>query len=242
MLLWSANEDEAISESCPTVTADDGVAASDGSEAPNPMGPTVRNPATTTRKVSASGMAPYGSWMLVTRTDRRQQGRLSDQRRGSTTEGQRAQSATAKKRAGATGSKFNPLETEEAQEATNGAVGDRELEAEAGIRDWNADNVGLPRSVSQGRLEGRQRRSNVIANEKQIDNEPNSGRRNPAEVGESSRQSQHSRGSRRAAEEDEHVVNRGEDGGNKLYIVTIQVFKAEKKFHVLSKRNLEFSS
>nr|GMC59427.1 hypothetical protein Iba_chr02bCG1170 [Ipomoea batatas] len=89
--------------------------------------------------------------MLVTRTDRRQQGRPSDQRRGGTMEGQRANAAAAKEKAGATGSRFNPLETEEDQEATNGAVGDRELDAAAGTMDGNAANVGLPRSVPQGR-------------------------------------------------------------------------------------------
>nr|GMD97102.1 uncharacterized protein LOC109192712 [Ipomoea batatas] len=203
-------------ESCPTVSTDEGAAATGDRAASDPTGPTVHNPVTNARRVSASGLAPYGSWMLVTRTDRRQQGRPSDQRRGGAMEGQRANAAASKERAGTTGSRFNPLETVEDQEATNGAVGAHALDAAAGMTGGNAANDGLPRSAPQSRLEGRQRRSNVIANEKQIENEPISGRRTQTEVGESSRQGQHRRGSRRAAEEDEHIVNRGENGGNDI--------------------------
>nr|GMC80249.1 uncharacterized protein LOC109167347 [Ipomoea batatas] len=168
-------------ESCPTVTAEGGAAATDGTENPNPMGPTV----------------------------------------GGVSEGQRSHPAAAKETVGATGSRFNPLETEEESGPENAAAETRELHADTENPEKSDGVMGPPQSASQARLEGRQRRSNVIANEKQIANEPNPGRRSSAEVGETSGQSHHRRGPRRAAEEDEHVVNRGEDGGNVIRTTTV---------------------
>nr|GMD05898.1 protein HESO1-like [Ipomoea batatas] len=203
-------------EACPASAAGVTAVGQVGSEAPPPPEPGARpHGSVPLGNVTGTGIPPrtgsYGSWMLVTRTDRRQQGRQVDPRANGVTNGRKVQNATAKENAGGSGSRFDPLETEDSLEAMNDAG---ELGDAVGTTEGNTAAAAMPQATQNPNLEGRQRRSNVIANERQITNEPNPGRRVPVAAGAASGQVSNRTGSHWAAEEDEHVVIRGEDGGN----------------------------
>nr|GMD77914.1 uncharacterized protein LOC109158503 [Ipomoea batatas] len=148
---------------------------------------------------STKGAHPYGSWMIATRRERRQQGGQG----GRPNEGamQRATNGKGKEGATGTGSRFALLENAEDNEGPEPQV--------------ETDATGNPTTDSRAKgLGGKSKRANVIVNEKQIQNEARSPRVEP-ETSKESTQGRRVTGSssRHAAEEDEHVVSRGVQGG-----------------------------
>nr|GMC86952.1 uncharacterized protein LOC109156749 [Ipomoea batatas] len=152
---------------------------------------------------AASRARPYGPWMIVTRAERRPPGRPN---------GPTANKGTVNGTTNVSGSRFAPLTGDDI--------------AEVPVTEDNArttaDHSGASRQ-SQGATSagGRARRANVIANEKQIVNEPRQSRPAPVPVEESSSRP-NSGGPRRAAEEDEHTVNRGEQGGSVVHTTQVR--------------------
>nr|GMC91169.1 uncharacterized protein LOC109157220 [Ipomoea batatas] len=148
-----------------------------------------------------------------------------DRRTAGVPQGQIAVTGNGKGGASISGSRFAPLESSYIREqspvdATNAAP----------VRNNGQRSTSNPTRVPQqvhggNSAGGRARRANVIANEKQIMNEPSQSRAAPvAEERESPRSSY--RGLRRAAEEDEHTVHRGEQGG--AVVSTTRVLHSEQ--------------
>nr|GMD14357.1 uncharacterized protein LOC109146642 [Ipomoea batatas] len=144
---------------------------------------------------------PYGSWMIVTRKERRQPAQTS----GPST---RAPVGGVGVDRGAAGSRYAPLETEEGSDAVPVA-------ATSTHSSRRPDKQPVASGSGVVRQQTVSRRANVIANERQIANDRAEGR--PGNHLEKDQAPRHSiasgSGSRRAAEEDEHVVVRGENGG-----------------------------
>nr|GMC75390.1 uncharacterized protein LOC109156749 [Ipomoea batatas] len=164
---------------------------------------------------------PYGPWMIATRKERRQQGRQGDQGRPAAPMAQTTNAGHAKTAQIRSGSRFAPLENDELpkenddQNGSGMALGDANLETE------NTHNDTQP-GPSTSAPQRTARRANVIANEKQIANEvPRTNAQASAEkeLGKGKRQT--SVVPRRAAEEDEHVVNRGAQGGSVICSTTV---------------------
>nr|GMC53610.1 uncharacterized protein LOC109178450 [Ipomoea batatas]GME15783.1 uncharacterized protein LOC109178450 [Ipomoea batatas] len=203
-------------ELCPTSDARDAVnVPSDSAEAQPPDSGSSVHPAhpagTSKGNASASRVAPYGSWMIVTRKDRRPPGRPAGQGQGAANVGQRAQTGKEKESSGTTGSRFGPLESLGVPETTPST---RDTASDHDVMEENVEREGPNQVMQRTNLGSRPRRNNVIANERQIENEPVSGGSTPAPVRDESARTTHRGGLRRAAEEDEHVVNRGENGGD----------------------------
>nr|GMD60285.1 uncharacterized protein LOC109175135 [Ipomoea batatas] len=159
------------------------------------------------------GGRPYGSWMIATRRERRQQGRP-------TTVAPVTTQNLAKPATRGTGSRFSLLESE-----AQSGDGDAVVEGmDSGAVNCAAATVNeRPHSETRGSGSGgRSRRANVIVSEKQIANEP------PRSSSGPTREVEPTQGrrvigsvSRRAAEEDEHVVNRGAQGGRVINTMTV---------------------
>nr|GLL33088.1 uncharacterized protein LOC109158503 [Ipomoea trifida] len=153
------------------------------------------------RGVSAAGTRPYGSWMIVTRKERRQQGRPAGHGRQAETLAPGTSGGRQKEIPNGNGSRFAMLGNDDVTEEN--------------VRHDENVNGGSPHGGMQPTtLGGRPRRANVIVNERQIQNEQHQVRteQTPEKEGLTGRR-QSGSGSRRAAEEDEHVVIRGEQGG-----------------------------
>ncbi|XP_031127582.1 uncharacterized protein LOC116029675 [Ipomoea triloba] len=157
--------------------------------------------------------APYGPWMIVSRKERRQGGRpVSHERQGERSRPTGASNPATFTHTGL-GSRFalldskgeaNDQHTTDTSEQPPNEESEPRLEAQA-----------VPNSIPSSSALGREsRRANVSANKKQIVNEPAA----PVSVGgentPTSGRKSNASCSRRAAEEDEHVVIRGEQGGN----------------------------
>nr|GMC51518.1 uncharacterized protein LOC109158503 [Ipomoea batatas] len=153
------------------------------------------------RRVPLAGNRPYGSWMIVTRKERRQQGRPAGQTHPGETTVQGSAGGRQKEIPTGTGSRFALLGNDDEQEGY----------------EQQAETVALGGHQNRAQptgLGGRSRRSNVIASEKQIQNEVHTPRAVPTnERNLSTGRRSSGACSRRAAEEDEHVVIRGEQGG-----------------------------
>nr|GLL29616.1 uncharacterized protein LOC109158503 [Ipomoea trifida] len=150
---------------------------------------------------------PYGPWMIAQRRERRQNGIPAVQGRQGVTRGATRQPASSDGGLPAGGSRFAPLENDNgpdvvAEEDPRGAAGGRIAE--------RADNQIPPQAENRGRS----RRANVIVSEKQIANEKSNGgpAQSPA-TGSAPVRGPSSSRANRAAEEEEHVVIRGEQGG-----------------------------
>nr|GLL35958.1 uncharacterized protein LOC109158503 [Ipomoea trifida] len=164
---------------------------------------------------------PYGPWMIATRRERRQEGRPSGNGRHAEASAHKAQSTHAQTAAGRTGSRFAAL-GEDAEPGEHDGVakspdhlgGNHEATAVAGPLRSEKQPAGLG---------GKPRRANVIVNEKQIQNEPRmSQSANATEKAPTQGRRQTGSCSRRAAEEDEHVVIRGAQGGKVISSTTVQ--------------------
>nr|GMD54698.1 classical arabinogalactan protein 4-like [Ipomoea batatas] len=160
--------------------------------------------------------APYGPWMIVTRKERRPPASPPAQGRQGERNGQRGNADVARNSPPVPGSRFAPLEADSEVPPTGQAL---EANADHGTLNPNQQGLddhtrhSLSASASPG-TRGRPRRANVIANEKQIVNDTSApSPAVPVRAPTTGRQSTGST-SRRAAEEDEHVVIRGEMGGN----------------------------
>ncbi|XP_019189720.1 PREDICTED: uncharacterized protein LOC109184127 [Ipomoea nil] len=166
----------------------------------------------------AEEKAPFGSWMIVKKTDRRP-GRRSGPTRGNS----QVADHTAQSR-----SRFLPLVAPEAEiqgdaEKQTDMTGDSARQAEdlrVNAAPQQAKEKRMPAELRKngegqsGAKVRNQRRPNVVANEKQVTNQP--GAKQPTTAAVESRQESRGAlrvGARRAAEEDEHVVVRGEQGG-----------------------------
>nr|GMC66711.1 uncharacterized protein LOC109156749 [Ipomoea batatas] len=152
-------------------------------------------------RTMSPSVRPYGPWMIATRRERRQQERPAGQGRPTAGHVPREQTGRHPENNLGNGSRFALLRNEEETEGQDNQTD----------KDTSGDPQVETRTTGLG---GKSRRANVIANEKQIQNdvraphcelvtgkEPTQGRR---ATGSSSR---------RAAEEDEHVVSRGVQGG-----------------------------
>nr|GMC74996.1 uncharacterized protein LOC109158503 [Ipomoea batatas] len=147
------------------------------------------------RRVPLAGNRPYRSWMIVNRKDRRQQGRPAGQTRPVETAAQGSAGGRQKEIPTGNGSRFALLENDDEQEGN-------EQQAET-VALGGHQNRAQPASLG-----GRSRRSNVIASEKQIQNEVHTPRAVPTNEKDLSTGSRSSGAcSRRAAEEDEHVTS-----------------------------------
>nr|GMD48478.1 uncharacterized protein LOC109156749 [Ipomoea batatas] len=168
------------------------------------------SPAVGTRNGSAGAVKskPYGSWMIVTRRDNRQPGRSNGSGKQPETGGRNASAGGVTQTNSASGSRFAPL----VEDAEGSLPSPQErYERRAGKQPVeNGSEVARPTS--------RARRANVIVNERQIANDRAMARAETSTETEqvATRQSRGS-GSRRAAEEDEHVVIRGEMGGQVIH-------------------------
>ncbi|XP_019153844.1 PREDICTED: uncharacterized protein LOC109150389 [Ipomoea nil] len=158
----------------------------------------------------AVGSAPFGVWMIAP-------GRKGGRPPGSRPAQHQAPAAGGDKRKGGEQvSRFAPLRHDPNNEGINAEIADEGPADEdgVGISQIPAElKNSAPVRVSGG---GRQRRPNVIATEKQIENEVGrSARAGAVDIAQSSslpRRNPNTH-SRRAAEEEEHVVVRGEKGG-----------------------------
>nr|GMD47324.1 uncharacterized protein LOC109158503 [Ipomoea batatas] len=148
---------------------------------------------------NTKGSHPYGTWMIATRRERRRQGgQVGRQNEGGF---QRENNRKGKEAAIGNGSRFALLGNTEENEGSEPQV--------------EAATVGnsTPESQMKG-LGGKSKRANVIVNEKQIQNET----RPPSVAPETNIESSQGRrlagsSSRRADEEDEHVVSCGAQEG-----------------------------
>nr|GLL49509.1 uncharacterized protein LOC109156749 [Ipomoea trifida] len=181
-------------KSCPTASVVDALVVSgvhggqhdQNNEDPLPAN-IQANPAN--GKTSTSRHRPYGPWMLAPRRERRQTGRPS----GPAPNGQ---SVKGKEPVVPSGSRFAPLDPTDQPETSGGDANDG---SDAG------EGIQTTGPVLNATLGGRSRRNNVIANERQIANEPSPGRAVPVQRESGPDHSSNRRGTRRAAEEDEHV-------------------------------------
>ncbi|XP_031120941.1 uncharacterized protein LOC116024180 [Ipomoea triloba] len=158
---------------------------------------------------SLHGSRPYGPWMIATRRERRPQG--GQQGQGRPVEGvlQRVNISNNKEKTPATGSRFALLGSREENEDVPNQVA--------------AESNESPQTESRPvGLGGKSRRANVVVNEKQ-NNERDSPRLE-LEKGKEPSQGRRTTGSssRRTAEEDEHVINRGAQGGKVIRSTVIQ--------------------
>nr|GMD22424.1 uncharacterized protein LOC109156749 [Ipomoea batatas] len=157
--------------------------------------------------------APYGPWMIVSRKDRQQGGRPAGQDRNGVRPRPTGASTSAPNANAGSGSRFELLRSEGVDNGQNASTSpeQRVTEESQPSSEGRAIHTSTPSSSTGGRSS---RRANVIAHEKQIVNEPAA----PVSVGGGNALSSGRRltgsGSRRAAEEDGHVVIRGEQGGN----------------------------
>nr|GMD39368.1 Retrovirus-related Pol polyprotein LINE-1 [Ipomoea batatas] len=208
-LLSSLPEDDVDDSMGDDAGTGDGVAGLGATEAAddhNTAVPPNENPTVTTRgnSVVSCRPKPYGSWMIVTRKDNRQTGRPSGSGRQTDQRGSNSAAGGAGPSQNTSGSRFAPLE--------------EGVEAGLPSSQQNCERrAGKQPAVSGSdvaRQPPRPRRPNVIANERQIENDRAMARSTPPTVTDQAprRQSRGS-GSRRAAEEDEHTVIRGELGG-----------------------------
>nr|GLL19578.1 uncharacterized protein LOC109158503 [Ipomoea trifida] len=157
------------------------------------------------------GAHPYGPWMIATRRERRQQGRPLGQGRPAEGVAQRPTSGRQMENNIGNGSRFALLDNDEGIDCHDNS-GDKDT---TGSQHTEARPAGLG---------GKQKRANVIVNEKQIQNEVQSSRSASETEKEASRGRRSAGGSsRRAAEEDEHVVIRGTQGGQ---ITTTEVVQS----------------
>nr|GMD45667.1 uncharacterized protein LOC109158503 [Ipomoea batatas] len=152
---------------------------------------------------AARRSAPYGSWMLVTRNDRRNSRRPSGAGNQNETGGRTTTPGGASR---ASGSRYAPLEQEAVTE-------DTPAPEQPGRRADKQPAVGGSDAV---RNRNRSRRPNVVVNEQQIENDRPIPSANIATEQAPPRRTAGS-GLRRAAEEDEHVVSRGEQGGQVIH-------------------------
>nr|GLL44596.1 uncharacterized protein LOC109191857 [Ipomoea trifida] len=208
-LLPSLPEDEVDDSMGDDAGTGDGVAGPGATEAADDQNAAVPpnvNPAVTTRGDSAISCrpTPYGSWMIVTRKDHRQTGRPSGSGRQTDQRGSNTAAGGAGPSQNASGSRFAPLE-----EGVEAGLPSSQQHCER-----RAGKQPTMSGSDVARQPSRPRRPNVIANERQIENERAMARSTPPTVTDQAprRQSRGS-GSRRAAEDDEHTVIRGEMGG-----------------------------
>nr|GLL49392.1 uncharacterized protein LOC109193865 [Ipomoea trifida] len=172
--------------------------------------PPTASPAAGTQGGSAAAgkSKPYGSWMIVTRKDNRPIGRSNGSGKQPETGGRNASAGGVTPTHSASGSRFAPLVED------SGA----DLPPPQERHERRAGKQPVENGSEVARQPSRARRANVIVNERQIENDRAMARAVPTTETEqvASRQSRGS-GSRRAAEEDEHVVIRGEMGGQVIH-------------------------
>ncbi|XP_019198959.1 PREDICTED: uncharacterized protein LOC109192712 [Ipomoea nil] len=178
--------------------------------------PPAREPPGTPYQAAQDPKLPFGAWILAPKRGGRTNARQSNRHQRS--EGNRRNTGVNRKSAGAQSSRFAPLREENVEEEVD--MGDEaggEQDITAGGAQANASvSQAEPRHNSMPATEGgRQRRPNVIASEKRVANEPMAAQNltNNVEVTKSKGRRELSEGSRRAAEENEHLVVRGEKGG-----------------------------
>nr|GLL37462.1 uncharacterized protein LOC109193892 [Ipomoea trifida] len=189
--------DEAVGETSAGVAGVEQVAA---------MPPHGNQPARNNAAMAAPRRSnPYGSWMIVTRNDRRQSGRQSGNGKHTDTGGRAPTSGGANR---ASGSRYAPLEEEEVTE-------DPQAPEQPARR---ADKQPVVSGSDAARHRNRSRRANVVVNEKQIENDRSTHQPTATAITEPvSQRRMAGLGPRRAAEEDEHVVIRGEQGGQVIH-------------------------
>ncbi|XP_031127744.1 uncharacterized protein LOC116029845 [Ipomoea triloba] len=162
------------------------------------------------------------------RTSNRQPAQTNRQGKLPDTEGQKQQHRSGKLGMAVPGSQFAPLEEDESAVppgAEGKAVGDEEQNEEVGT---GRDSVSTPITG----VGGRPKRANVIANEKQIVNEPRGSQAEPT-TGATSEPKKRNSGvnSRRAAKEDGHVVIRGSQGGKVIRSTTVAEEASQTEHH-----------
>ncbi|XP_031131731.1 uncharacterized protein LOC116033116 [Ipomoea triloba] len=171
-------------------------------------------------RTAIQGAKPYGSWMIVTRKDKRNQGRAPGQGKQVEVSAHKGKQGQPTGTSLGNGSRYALLGDELAQEVpgamdheSNPMATEKEDGSTTGVSSQGA------RANSHG---GKNRRANVIANEKQILNDAPRFRPAPLQGNEVA-QGERVTGStsRRAAEEEEHVVIRGEQGGKHISSTTV---------------------
>nr|GMD45723.1 uncharacterized protein LOC109156749 [Ipomoea batatas] len=193
-------------DSCPHKVADQTAVEAESGQAmvdhttstPRSATPVV---STTAGTNAAQRPKPYGSWMLVTRKERRQSVQVSGP-------ANRIPGGGAGNDRGASGSRYAPLETVDG----SGTVPAIATQAQPRRR---ADKQPVVSGSAVVRNQATPRMANVIVNERQIVNdraESQTGTQVATEQATRRHMASGSR-SRRAAEKDEHVVVRGENGG-----------------------------
>nr|GMD68657.1 uncharacterized protein LOC109156749 [Ipomoea batatas] len=164
-------------------------------------------------KATTSRTRPYGSWMIVTRKERRQSGRPQGSGQPRESAGPTVTAGNANGASGAGGSRFAPLETEPVPVTDSATNTNCAMESDGINHGHNSDNI---QNAVPAQSRGSLRRSNVIANERQIVNEPHQAQATTGAERTVTGRVSPRRGSRRAAEEDDHVINRGENGGSTI--------------------------
>ncbi|XP_019183629.1 PREDICTED: uncharacterized protein LOC109178450 [Ipomoea nil] len=156
--------------------------------------------------------APFGSWMVVTREDKRQRRRPESIHRG-----RKGEDPVKKVQ-----SRFAPLDNMGGTtDLENGEAMEQEVEKEMEKQQAGQEATPKEGGYNMGKTRN-QRRANVIANEKQIENQPGQAKEQaPVGTVVPSSRTAHKGSSRRAAEEDAHVVVRGSQGGNQIHTTTV---------------------
>nr|GMD73221.1 LOB domain-containing protein 15 [Ipomoea batatas] len=147
--------------------------------------------------------SPDGPWMIATRKDRRQSGRQSGLGKVMETEGRTTTTGGAQFEHNFSGSRYVHLEVaKESGAQPEGAIQEPPLHREG--KQHAADSSAAARPTQKFR------RANVVVNENQIAYYTSEGRTlPPTEKEQASRKKSAGSGSKRAAEEDKHVVIRG---------------------------------
>ncbi|XP_031124347.1 uncharacterized protein LOC116027061 [Ipomoea triloba] len=209
-------------ESCPTSPIEATVVVStdqnaDPGQAVANADPTAQVAGVQQGHQTSTRAKPYGPWMIAPRRDRRPTGRPAGPGKTVAIEGLPGNVSAAGPRANTSGSRFAPLEDDPTSENHSALEDSREPVHQRETQP--AQQTAATTTRNQ-----RTRRANVVVNERQIINEPAEGRLvSVLEKEESSRANQSASRPRRAAEEDEHVVICGEQGGqviNETRVVT----------------------
>ncbi|XP_031124258.1 uncharacterized protein LOC116026974 [Ipomoea triloba] len=169
---------------------------------------------------------PYGPWMIAQRKERRQNGKQMGQGRQVAQGGLPRQLGSNDGGLSAGGSRFSPLEND------NDTADRAEEEHRPAAATGSDEHSGTP-IPSQAEHRGRPRRANVIVSEKQIANDNSSGGITQPAAKETITNSKPSSSRvRRAAEEDEHVVIRGEQGGKVVSSTRVSAERTPKEIPV----------
>nr|GLL33357.1 uncharacterized protein LOC109157027 [Ipomoea trifida] len=152
------------------------------------------------------GGPPYGSWMIVTRKERRPAERPVTQGRQGDRQSTRDKSNGSRNMPPASGSRYAILESD-ADVVNQEPAPTCDIPSSSQQPQSSAEGLAEQRAgVANSRMGSRPRRANVVVNERQINNEPAAPTTSNAAPNSNREKRTPLPTSKRAAEEDEHVV------------------------------------